>query len=446
MRLASTNGQAADTDLRTALFRGLAPDGGLYLPRELLQLPREVIGQLPGASWIEVATVLGTHLLGNDLDKNELSGIIQEALDFPIPLVRLGERVFVLELFHGPTLAFKDVGARFMARLMARYLNPDDPPLTVLAATSGDTGSAVAHAFLGVPNTRSVILYPEGQVSDLQERLFTTLGENVTALSVLGSFDDCQRMVKEAFLDDELRSRLTLTSANSINVGRLLPQIFYYFHAWGQLAGGGFQELRTAGDGEVPGGDLVLAVPSGNLGNLCAGLMAKRLGLPASSFVAACNSNDVFPSFLETGEFHPQPSRATISNAMDVGNPSNLARIMDLYDGDAGRVGSDVMASSHSDADTLRCMAQIFDRTGYTLDPHTAVGYLAMERALGGLRGGVGILLATAHPVKFGDVVREATGETVEIPDQLKVYLEREPCFERISPDLDALREALQAK
>jgi threonine synthase len=445
MRLVSTNGQAPDADLRTALFRGLAPDGGLYLPRDLPQLPAEVIAQLPGASLAEVATVLGTHLLGKDLDRGELSGIIREALDFPIPLVRLSKRVFVLELFHGPTLAFKDVGARFMARLMARYLNPDDPPLTVLAATSGDTGSAVAHAFLGVPNTRSVILYPEGQVSGLQERLFTTLGENVTALSVQGSFDDCQRMVKEAFLDEELRSRLTLTSGNSINVGRLLPQIFYYFHAWGQLAGRCFQESRPAGDGDVPGGDPVIAVPSGNLGNLCAGLMAKRLGLPTSSFIAACNSNDVFPSFLETGAFHPQPSRATLSNAMDVGNPSNLARIVDLYGGDAGALGSHVMASSHSDADTLRCMDHLFDSTGYTLDPHTAVGYLAMERALGGMTGGVGILLATAHPVKFGEVVRDATGGTVEIPNRLRVYLEREPCFERISPDLDALREALQA-
>ena len=241
MKLASTNGQAPETDLRTALFRGLAPDGGLYLPRDLPQLPAEAIARLPGASWADVATVLGTHLLGNDLEADEVSGITREALDFPIPLVRLSERVFVLELFHGPTLAFKDVGARFMARLMARYLDADDPPLTVLAATSGDTGSAVAHAFLGVPSTRSVILYPEGQVSDLQERLFTTLGENVTALAVQGFFDDCQRMVKEAFLDDELRSHLTLTSANSINVGRLLPQIFYYVHAWGQLAGGGFQ-------------------------------------------------------------------------------------------------------------------------------------------------------------------------------------------------------------
>lgn len=440
MRLASTNGQAPDADLRTALFRGLAPDGGLYLPRDLPQLPAEAIAQLPGASLADVATVLGVHLLGNDLVVDEVSSITREALDFPIPLVRLTERVFLLELFHGPTLAFKDVGARFMARLMERYLDPDDPPLTVLAATSGDTGSAVAHAFLGVPNTRSVILYPEGQVSDLQERLFTTLGENVTALAVKGSFDDCQRMVKEAFLDDELRSHLTLTSANSINVGRLLPQLFYYFHAWGQLAGGSFQESPP-----VAGSDLVITVPSGNLGNLCAGLMAKRLGLPASSFVAACNSNDVFPSFLETGDFHPQPSKPTLSNAMDVGNPSNLARIVALYGGDARMVGSHVTASSHSDAETLRCMAEVFDSTGYILDPHTAVGYLAMERALGSTRGAVAILLATAHPVKFGDVVREATGQTVEIPDRLKVYLERKPRFERIAPDLDALREALQA-
>jgi threonine synthase len=401
------------------------------------------MAQLPGSSLADVATVLGLHLLGDDLGVDQIATVSRKSLDFPIPLVRLSESVFVLELFHGPTLAFKDVGARFMAGLMALFLDPSDPPLTILAATSGDTGSAVAHAFLDLPNTRSVILYPEGQVSELQERLFTTLGENVTPLSVAGSFDDCQRLVKDAFLDDELRSSLTLTSANSINVGRLLPQLFYYFHAWGQLVGESFRELGATHAGPPDRANPVFTVPSGNLGNLCAGLMAKRIGLPASSFVAACNANDVFPSFLNTGEFHPRPSMRTLSNAMDVGNPSNLARVVTLYGGDAGAVARDVRASSHSDDDTLRCISRVFDDCGYILDPHSAVGYLAMEQRTGSDAGRVGILLATAHPVKFLEVVEEATGESVDVPDRIALHLRREPSFTRISPEMGQLREAL---
>lgn len=337
MRFVSTAGRARPANLRTALFDGLAPDGGLYQPASLEMLPDAAVSRLIGTTLHDTALILARHLMGDELDEDRLASIVEGALDFPIPLKRLDDRTFVLELFHGPTLAFKDVGARFMARLVAAFRPESDPPLTVLTATSGDTGGAVASAFLDLPGIRVVVLYPEGQVSPLQERQFTTLGGNVTAVAVAGTFDDCQRMAKEALASEELRRETPLTSANSINVGRLLPQIFYYFHAWTQLAD--------------PAADVLVAVPSGNFGNLTAGLMAKRLGLPVARFVAATNVNDVVPRFLDSGRFQPLASVRTISTAMDVGDPSNFSRMAALFGGDAARMREVVVGSAHTDED-----------------------------------------------------------------------------------------------
>jgi threonine synthase len=432
MQFVSTSGSAPRADLATAVFQGLAPDGGLYLPERLDPLSPAVLESFRGAPFEQVALVLARHLLGQDLPAEVLERVVREALDFPVPLVALGRGRYALELFHGPTCAFKDVGARFMARVMAalRRGGPqaEDRPLTVLVATSGDTGSAVAHAFYGLPSVRVFVLYPWGKVSPLQERQFTTLGGNITAVAVNGTFDDCQRLVKRALSDPEL-SDLDLTSANSINVGRLLPQIFYYFHAWGQLP-------------ETPA-QLVISVPSGNFGNLTAGLMAKRLGLPVNRFVAATNVNDVVPEYLETGRFAPRPSVATLSNAMDVGNPSNFARIVALYGGDRAALRADVEGSAHDDDQTRAAISRVFAETGYILDPHSAVAWLGLSRALQERPEATGIFLATAHPAKFAEVVEPAIGRPVPLPPQLAACLGKEPEVVRLEPELDALKALL---
>jgi threonine synthase len=431
MRLVSTAGKAPPADLRTALFQGLAPDGGLYLPQSLEPLPNAVVDGLHGGTLRHAALAVALHLMGDELDEGGLATMVDEALDFPIPLVRLDERTFVLELFHGPTLAFKDVGAQFMARLMMALRPPNERPLTVLTATSGDTGGAVAHAFLGARNTRVVVLYPEGQVSLLQERQFTTLGDNVQAVAVAGAFDDCQRLAKEALGDPELRRELSLTSANSINIGRLLPQIFYYFHAWAQ------QPDPTA--------DLVMAVPSGNFGNLTAGLMAQRLGLPVARFVAATNVNDVVPEYLQTGEFRPRASLPTISTAMDVGDPSNFARMLALFDGNAAKMRRLVAGSAHTDDDTRDAVARVHREFGYVLDPHSAVGYLGLEAARARRPGGIGVVLATAHPAKFAETVEPVIGRKIALPERLAALLDRKPLAVRIDPAMEPLRKVLLA-
>ncbi len=410
-------------------MEGLAPDGGLYVPAQLGPIGADALAGLRAASLVDAAVSLGRRLLGEDVEEAPLEAAVRNALGFPIPLTRLTERKFVLELFHGPTLAFKDVGARVLAQLMGVFHEPDEPPLTVLTATSGDTGGAVAHAFFGMPWVRVVVLYPAGQVSALQERQFTTLGGNVTAAAVQGTFDDCQRLAKAAFADRELRQALRLTSANSINVGRWLPQVFYYFHGWAQLPS----------DTD----ELLVAVPSGNFGNLSAGLLAKRLGLPVTVFVAATNANDVVPRYLHTGRFAPRASVRTISTAMDVGNPSNLDRMLALYDGDVEGLRRDVVGSAHDDGETKRAMAEVFARFGYVLDPHTAVGYLALERALEERPRAVGMLLATAHPAKFNDVVAQALGKPVPVPPRLAASLSREPRSVPLEPTLPRLAELL---
>jgi threonine synthase len=428
MRFVSTAGQAPPVDLAAALTTGLAPDGGLYLPDHLDPMPPAARTALRGGAFPETALAVARHVLGEEPPAAALGRIVRAALDFPIPLVRLEDGLYALELFHGPTCAFKDVGARFLARLLAYYGGDAETPLTVLVATSGDTGGAVAQAFFGVPGTRVVVLYPAGKVSPLQERQFTTLGGNVTAVAVAGTFDDCQRMVKQAFADREL-SRSRLTSANSINVGRLLPQIFYYWHAW-------------AGLPEAPA-ELVLSVPSGNFGNLTAGLLALRLGLPVSQFVAATNVNDVVPEYLAGGAFRPRPSIATISNAMDVGDPSNFARMQALYAGNVGRLRADVAGSRHTDDATRSAIREVDRAYGYVLDPHGAVAYLGLRGALRQRPGATGVFLATAHPAKFAEVVEPLIGRAVPVPERLAACLARAPRVTRIPAELGALREVL---
>jgi threonine synthase len=446
MRYLSTGGQAPAVDLRTALFRSLAPDGGLYLPESLPQWPR-----LPEVDEDSLLSVTARRLappLLPDLPSEVVERLVDDALDFPVPLVPVTAGTYVLELFHGPTLAFKDVGARTMARLFA-YLQGaqfqeesggegTSAPLTVLVATSGDTGSAVAQAFLGVPGTRVVVLYPKGKVSRVQECQFTTLGDNVHALAVAGTFDDCQRMVKAAFSDAELSRELRLTSANSINLGRLLPQSFYYAHGAALLAG----QLASR-DSRPP----TFVVPSGNFGNLTAGLLARRMGLTTGPFVAATNVNDVVPEYLEEGIFRPRASQATLSNAMDVGNPSNFDRILWLYDGDRNAILRDLHGVRVTDEETRRTIREVYETTGYLLDPHTAVGWAGLEtlRDQGTVsRNEPAILLATAHPAKFGETVEDLVKAEIPVPERLAECLSRPSRARDLEPEEEALEALLR--
>ncbi len=472
MRFRSTRTDPDRVSLAEALTLGLAPDGGLYVPADALEpFPAEMLATLreearesarvhadpegfrfPAA---RTGALVLRHLLGGPggLPADTLDQIAQEALNFPIPLVKLRSGIHVLELFHGPTLAFKDVGARVMARLLAEVTRADAPPrtplppLTILAATSGDTGGAVASAFFGVPGTRVVVLYPEGQVSPRQEAQFTTLGGNTMALRVRGTFDDCQRMVKEAFADPDLRTAHRLTSANSINMGRLLPQMIYHVHAWA-LAGAG----RSATEADPP---LMMSVPSGNFGNLAAGLLAQAMGLPIHRFVAATNANDVVPEYLTTGTYTPRPSVRTHSSAMDVGTPSNLERIRALFGDDVTGIREAVTASAWSDAETEEAMRRVDREFGYVMDPHTAVGFLALERArseAGGPSGGggtgagptEGIVLATAHPAKFAEVVEPVLNRSLPLPEALAERMGAPRQFIPVGPTLAELEGALK--
>jgi threonine synthase len=412
MKFRSTLRRSPEVSLRDAVLRGSAPDGGLYMPVEMPRLPADFSGRLRSLSFQDLAREVGALFLGDDIPPAALSEIVTCALDFPVPLVSLTEHLHILELFHGPTLAFKDFGARFMARLMGYFVRESGQQLTVIVATSGDTGSAVAHAFLGVPGIRVVILYPAGRVSVAQEKQFTTLGQNITAFEVAGSFDDCQRLAKQALGDSAVAAKCAITSANSINIARLIPQMFYYFAACSQLR-----------DTATP---VVFSVPSGNFGNLTAGLLAKRIGLPVAQFIAATNTNDVVPEFLRSGKLIPRASRHTISNAMDVGNPSNFARIIDLYDNDLQAIRRDIWGCSFSDEETLRTMHDVEQRHNYLLDPHTAVGLLGWESfAKQNHTTAQGIVLATAHPAKFAETVARATGLRPEMPERLASFLDR---------------------
>ena len=406
-----------------ALFQGMAPDGGLYLPGEIATL--DTSDAPAGGRFPDTARWVARTLLRGAVDPAVLDRIVEEALDFPVPLSEAEPGVSTLELYHGPSLAFKDVGARFMARAMAALDPEPDRPRTILVATSGDTGSAVARAFHGMARYRVVVLFPRDGVSERQRRQMTTLGGNVIAIGVEGTFDDCQRLTKEAYADAELTGTAGLTSANSINVGRLLPQTFYYVHA------------ALLGGWDAPPATFV--VPSGNLGNLTAGLLALRMGLPAAGFVAAANENHVFPDYLSTGRFEPRPSVRTLSNAMDVGDPSNLERIRALYRDDVKAIRQDVQSAWCTDAETLECIAEVWSRTGTLVDPHTAVAYHAARK----LRARPAVVLATAHPAKFPDAVWAATGVRPDVPERLAEALAG---AERVIPmksRLDDLRRIL---
>ena len=412
MKYRSTLHRSPEVSLRDAVLHGSAPDGGLYMPVEIPHLKEDFLERLSSLTLPEIALEVGALFAGDEIPTQVLRKIVSEAFDFPLPLVTLGERLHILELFHGPTLAFKDFGARFMARLMAYFVQESGKALTVIVATSGDTGSAVAQAFLSVPGIHVVILYPAGRVSTAQEKQLTTLGQNITALEVSGSFDDCQRLAKQALVDPVVTEKITLTSANSINIARLIPQSFYYFAAVAQLG--------------RPESLPVFSVPSGNFGNLTGGLLAKRMGLGVAQFIAPTNANDVVPEFLRSGKLIPRASRHTISNAMDVGNPSNFARIVDLYENDLQAIRHDILGCSFSDEQTLRVMHDVEQRHGYVLDPHTAVGVLGWQTfAKQNQNAAEGIVLATAHPAKFAETVARATGVRPEMPERLAAFLDR---------------------
>lgn len=432
MRFVSTRGASPPVGLEEALFTGLAPDGGLYVPERLPEATGELLVRGSGASLGDTSLRVARLFFEEDLGAGDLETIVRESLSFPIPLVRVEENVYALELFHGPTLAFKDVGARFMARLMLDAAERRERGITVLVATSGDTGGAVAHAFHGLSGVRVVVLFPEGKVSRLQRKLFTTLGGNVSSLAVQGSFDDCQRLAKEAFADPELLARRPLVSANSINVGRLLPQTFYYFHL--------LASLPRDDDAR-----LFVCTPSGNFGNLTAGLIAKRMGLPCARYVAATNVNDVVPEYLQTGVFRPRPSRKTLSNAMDVGDPSNFERMLWLYGESPERMRRDVAGSAHTDEDTVAAIADVHRRTGHRLDPHSAVGYLGARQAIESEPGATAVFLATAHPAKFQDTVEEATGTPMPLPASLAACAAKPEQALPIPPALGPLKEHLLA-
>ena len=409
MRYYSTNGKAPLASLQKAVVKGLAEDRGLYMPERIPQLPEAFFRSMGERSFVENATLVAEAFFGEDVTPKELRRIVEETLSFDCPLHEVEPGIFALELFHGPTLAFKDVGARFMARLL-RYFTQGEGDINVLVATSGDTGSAVANGFLGVPGIHVYVLYPKGKVSPIQECQFTTLGQNITALEIDGCFDDCQALVKAAFMDAELNAEMRLTSANSINVARFLPQAFYYFWAYAQLQRLGLAE------------HVVCCVPSGNFGNLCAALFGKRMGLPIRRFIAANNANSVFYEFLQTGLYQPRPSVATIANAMDVGDPSNFARIWDLYGHDPEAIRVDISGAAHSDAQIAETIRDCHSRTGYLLDPHGACGYRALKEGL--QPGEVGFFCETAHPAKFKETVERITGSPVAIPSRLAAFME----------------------
>ncbi|PKO98113.1 MAG: threonine synthase [Bacteroidetes bacterium HGW-Bacteroidetes-8] len=458
MILYSTNNINNKVSFREAVLQGLASDGGLFMPQSLPHFTPEFIKNLRGLSFSELSFRLAREILADEISSGEiperdLERIVYNALNFDAPLKDLGNNTYVLELFHGPTLAFKDFGARFLAGIISHF---GLERTVVLVATSGDTGSAVANGFHNVPGVDVVILYPSGKVSKIQEQQLTTLGGNVTALEVNGTFDDCQRMVKEAFADTSLRKRLNLSSANSINIARLLPQSFYYFYAAAQLAtrdsqlsGGtshfsGSTSHLSGSTSHLSGGPsnradeqrLLFSVPSGNFGNLTAGLFAMQMGLPVHRFIAAVNSNDIFPNYLQNGKFEPKPSIPTLSNAMDVGNPSNFARIQSLF-GNAAAAGKVIFSQSYSDPQTLEAIREIYTQHSYLMDPHGAVGYLALQEYLHQQgsshqtsestltnesyqpKGFNSIILETAHPAKFAETVKRATGVEVKIPDSL---------------------------
>ena len=410
MQYYSTNGKAPIADLHKAVVKGLAEDRGLYMPQEIKKLPKAFYDDIQGMSFQQIAYNVASAFFGEDVDLDALQDIVYDTLSFDCPVVKVKNNIYSLELFHGPTLAFKDVGARFMARLLQYFIRQEGKEqVNVLVATSGDTGSAVANGFLGVEGIHVYVLYPKGKVSPIQECQFTTLGQNITAIEVDGVFDDCQALVKNAFMDAELNQHMKLTSANSINVARFLPQAFYYFNAYARMK----QQGKTD--------NLVICVPSGNFGNICAALFGHEMGLPVKRFIAANNANDIFYKYLQTGKYEPKPSKQTLANAMDVGDPSNFARIYDLFGKSHERITSLISGATYNDEQIRETMRQCYADTKYILDPHGACGYQALADGL--QEGETGVFCETAHPAKFKEKVDEILGIDVEIPDRLAAFM-----------------------
>ena len=427
MKYYSTNGNAPIADLQKAVVKGLAEDRGLYMPEEIYTLPKAFINDMPGMKFQDIAYNVAQNFFGDDVDGDALQDIVYDTLSFDCPVVKVTENIYALELFHGPTLAFKDVGARFMARLLGYFLRmgsrgetATNGTVNVLVATSGDTGSAVANGFLGVEGIRVYVLYPKGKVSPIQECQFTTLGKNITAIEVDGVFDDCQALVKSAFMDEELNKHMKLTSANSINVARFLPQAFYYFNAYARMKALGLVD------------ELVMCVPSGNFGNICSALFGHEMGLPIKRFIAANNANDVFYNYLQTGKYEPKASVQTLANAMDVGDPSNFARILNLYSKNNAltpeathhRITNLISGATYSDEQIKETMRKCYSETDYVLDPHGACGFRALQENL--KPGEIGVFCETAHPAKFKEKVDDILGIDIEIPARLRAFMEGE--------------------
>ena len=414
MKYYSLNYKAPDESFQEAVVRGIAPDRGLYFPKKITTLPESFFKNIKNLSNEEIAFQAIQQFVGDEIDEKSLRSIIAETVSFDFPMVKISENIRSLELFHGPTMAFKDVGARFMARCLGYFAEGSEKKqdVTVLVATSGDTGGAVANGFLGVEGVKVVILYPSGKVSDIQEKQLTTLGQNITSLEVDGSFDDCQEMVKTAFLDGDITSKKQLTSANSINIARWLPQLFYFLFAYKQLE-----------DTSKP---LVFSVPSGNFGNICAGIMAHKLGMPVSQFIASVNRNDVVTRFMKSGEYTPKPSVATISNAMDVGDPSNFIRIREIFNNDFEALSKKLTSYSFSDSETRSAIKHMYEEYNYIADPHGAVGYLGLRKYLEGQPEIQGVFLETAHPIKFLDVVENVIHKKVTLPEDIKTLISKE--------------------
>lgn len=430
MKFYSLNDPTIQTSFKNAVIAGIAPDKGLYFPESITPLPADFFENIEQFSNQEIAFKAIHQFIHEDIPDEALKEIIANTLDFDFPLLQIEENVATLELFHGPTMAFKDVGARFMANCLGYFSKGEKQDVTVLVATSGDTGGAVANGFLGVDGVSVVILYPSGKVSEIQEKQLTTLGQNIEAMEVDGTFDDCQRMVKTAFLDREITDHKKLTSANSINVARWLPQMFYFLFTYKQA--------------KSKGKELIFSVPSGNFGNICAGMVAQKLGMPCKQFIASTNVNDVVPKFMENGIYEPLPSKATISNAMDVGDPSNFVRIRHLYQDDFALLKEHLSSFSFSDEETRTAMKAVYAQTKYVMDPHGAVGYLGLKKYQDSQPNTYGIFLETAHPVKFLDVVEDTLGLSPEIPPQIKKVMGKEKKSVPIS-SYDDLKRFLQA-
>ena len=433
MKYYSTNGKAPEADLHKAVVKGLAEDKGLYMPETLKKLPQDFFDNIQDMSFQEISYRVADAFFGEDVPADTLKKIVYDTLSFDCPTVKVNDNIYSLELFHGPTLAFKDVGARFMARLLGHFISQEGKEeVNVLVATSGDTGSAVANGFLGVEGIHVYVLYPKGKVSAIQECQFTTLGKNITAVEVDGVFDDCQALVKSAFMDNDLNKHMKLTSANSINVARFLPQSFYYFYAYAQM-----KKLGLADN-------LVVCVPSGNFGNITSGLFAKKMGLPIKRFIAANNANDIFYKYLQTGVYEPKASVQTIANAMDVGDPSNFARIIDLYKNDHDAICADVSGETFTDEQIAETIKAVSDKYGYICDPHGACGYRALETGL--KEGETGVFLETAHPAKFKSTVESIIGHEIEIPQKLAEFMKGTKQSIQMPKDFEDFKEYLLSR